>query len=103
MLKQSFRITLYLQLFLPYQQLYNLYFILTTAHIDYESKMHTVPIPFNTMIFNYTVMINDDDLYEENEMFMLEIKNSSHDQVKIGEQASTTVTVTSEEQRELFV
>ena len=65
--------------------------------------MHTVPIPFNTTTFNHTIGINDDDLYEEDETFMLKINYSSSYKVRKGDQASTTVTITSNEHRELFV
>ena len=54
------------------------------------------------MVFNYTVMINDDDLFEMDETFTLEIKNSTHEQVEVGSLARTTITVISEENRELF-
>ena len=78
-------------------------YVLTIAPVDYESKLHTVPIPNNRTLFHYTVMINDDDLFELNEVFTLEIKNSTHPKVMVGERATTTITVISEEHRKLFV
>ena len=65
--------------------------------------MHIVPIPNDRMVFNYTVMINNDDIYEMDETFTLEIINSSHDKVKIGDLHRTKITVTSDDHRELFI
>ena len=48
-------------------------------------------------------MINDDDLYELDEVFTLEIKNSTHPKVIVGDHATTTITVISEEHCKLFV
>ena len=65
--------------------------------------MHIIPIPVNTMSVDYTVVINADDLFEFEEKFTLEIKTSSDNKLKIGRPASTTITITEEEHRELFV
>ena len=65
--------------------------------------MHTIPIPFNTTSFDYTVVINEDDLYELDETFTLQITATSGTKVKIGRPASTTITITNRNNRKFFV
>ena len=63
--------------------------------------MHTVPIPVDTKTFTYTFMINDDDLFENDETFKLEIMESSlHGNVNREEPYIITITITDNDERE---
>ena len=79
-------------------------FILNVATYDYDSRVHIVPIPINTTSLTYNVAINDDDLYEMNETFKLQIiATSLHRQIKTTQPNVTTVTIIDDDERELFV
>ena len=79
-------------------------FILNVATYDYDSRVHIVPIPINTTSLTYNVAINDDDLYEMNETFKLQIiATSLHRQIKRTQPYVTTVTIIDDDERELFV
>ena len=79
-------------------------FILNVATCDYDSRVHIVPIPINMTSLIYNVAINDDDLYEMNEAFKLQIiATSLHRQIKITQPNVTTVTIIDDDERELFV
>ena len=43
--------------------------------------------------FKYNITILDDDVYEINETFTVEIASSNHHQVKIGDPDATKVTI----------
>ena len=47
-------------------------------------------------------MIKDDDLYEVNETFTLEIAETSYENIMIGRPARTTITIMNDEDREFF-
>ena len=79
-------------------------FILNVATYDYDSRVHIVPIPINTTSLTYNVAINDDDLYEMNETFKLQIiATSLHQKIKRPQPYVTTVTIIDDDERELFV
>ena len=79
-------------------------FILNVATCDYGSRVHTVPIPTNVTSFTYNITINDDDLYEIDETFKLQINETSlHTQIKRIHPYVTTVTIVEDDERELFV
>ena len=66
--------------------------------------MHTVPIPTDTTSFTYNIPITDDDLFEIDETFKVQIvEGSLHRQIKRVQPYETTVTITNDEERELFV
>ena len=73
------------------------------ATCDYGS-MYTVLIPANTTSFTYNFTINDDDVYEMDESFKLQIVPSTlHRQIKRKQPYATTITILDDEDRELFV
>ena len=73
------------------------------AICDYGS-MYTVLIPANTTSFTYNFPITDDDLYEMDESFKLQIVPSTlHRQIKRITPFAATITIMDDEDRELFV
>ena len=66
--------------------------------------MHTVPIPTDTTSFTYKIPIIDDDLFEIDETFKVQIVDTSlHRQIKRTQPFTTTVTMYDDEERESFV
>ena len=72
----------------------------TVANFDYDSGVHTISIPIDTTTFKYNVSINDDDLFETDEIFKLEIIESSlHEKISRGEHYITTINITDNDKR----
>ena len=79
-------------------------FILNIATCDYGSRIRNVTIPANTTSFTYNLPITDDDLFEIDETFTLQIVPSTlHRQIKRKHPYAATVTVFDDEERELFI
>ena len=73
------------------------------ATCDYGS-MYTVLIPAETTSFTYNFPITDDDLYEMDESFKLQIVPSTlHRQIKRRQPYAATINIFDDEDRELFV
>ena len=78
-----------------------IYTYFTVANHDYDSGVHTIPIPSDETTFTYNLMINDDNLFETNETFKLEIIESSlHEQVYRRGPYITAITINNNDERE---
>ena len=72
-----------------------------TGRCDYEPGPYNVPIPTGVTTFTYNFSILDDDVYEIDEEFTLEIHSSPHGQVRINQRMdTTTITIKDDEERE---
>ena len=77
--------------------------LIYVATCDYGS-MYTVLIPAETTSFTYNFPITDDDLYEMDESFKLQIVPSTlHRQIKRRQPYAATITILDDEDRKLFV
>ena len=72
-----------------------------TGECDYEDGPYDVSIPVGVTTFKYSLPIFNDDVYEIDETFMVEIASSNHSQIKISRSRNTAdVTVINDEERE---
>ena len=75
-------------------------FYIATGRCDYGDEPFNVSIPFNVTTFKYSLPILNDDVYEIDEIFRVEIASSNHSQIKIGRADRADVTIIDDEQRE---
>ena len=69
--------------------------------MDYTSGQYNVTIPTGQTTAAFNVPIKDDDIYEENETFMLTIDSSLPTGVTLGTPSEATVTIMNDD-RELI-
>ena len=62
--------------------------------------MYTIPIPSDTITFTYTFAIYDDDLFEIDEMFKVEVIESSlHEHINREEPYKARITIANNDGR----
>ena len=75
--------------------------IRAVANFDYDSGVHIIPIPIGETIITYNFTIFDDDLFEFDETFKLDIIESSlHKKVNRKEPYTATITIINNDERE---
>ena len=81
-------------------KLYVHYHLIITGRCDYKDGPYNVTIPVGVTTFNYSLPIFNDDVYEIDETFRIEIASSDHSQVKVSRADRADVTIIDDEQRE---
>ena len=72
-----------------------------TGDCDYRDGPYNISIPVGVTTFNYNLPILNDDVYEINETFKVEIASSNHSQIKISQSHNRAdVTIINDEERE---
>ena len=77
-----------------------LFYYIATGECDYGDEPLIVTIPFNVTTFKYNLPILNDDVYEIDEIFTVEIASSNHSQIKISRADRADVTIIDDEERE---
>ena len=66
---------------------------------DYGDGPYNVSIPVDVTTFKYSLPILNDDVYEIDETFKVQIASSDHSQIKISQADRADVTVIDDEER----